>query len=98
MPVANTVGIAMPDDFPTNAHNSVHDRLREYRNRNPDDPAWLECAAGWNAVARRFKTMATADEEFAQQIIAEQFGNVQEKALCRTMRCNYRKNTYTLFS
>jgi hypothetical protein len=72
MPVVNTVGIAMPDDFPTNAYNSVHDRLREYRNRNPDDPAWLEYAAGWNAVASRFKTMATADEEFAQQIIAEQ--------------------------
>jgi hypothetical protein len=71
MALVNTIGINMPDDFPTDAYNGVHDRLREYRNRNPDSATWLEYAAGWNAVASRFKTMADADEQFTQQIITQ---------------------------
>jgi hypothetical protein len=72
MSVVNTVGIEMPDDFPTSAYNSVRDRLRGYSDRNPDATAWVEYGAGWNAVARRFKTMAEADERFTHQIIREQ--------------------------
>jgi hypothetical protein len=69
--MVNTIGINMPDDFPTDAYNSVHDRLREYRNRNPDSAAWLEYAAGWNAVASRFKTMAEADKQFTLQLTTQ---------------------------
>ncbi len=71
MALVNTIGINMPDDFPTDAYNGVQDRVREYRNRNPDLPPWLEYATGWNAVASRFKTMADADKQFTGQIITQ---------------------------
>ena len=70
--IVNTVGIDMPDDFPSVQYNCVHDNLRQYRDRDPDSAQWLEYAAGWNAVAIRFKSMADADEHFTCQIIEEQ--------------------------
>jgi hypothetical protein len=66
MTVSHAIGIDMPNDFPTDAHNVVVKKLSPYQPRNPD--VWSELAAGWNAVAIRFKSAANADERYTVSI------------------------------
>jgi hypothetical protein len=58
------IGIDMPDDFPTEAHNEVVERLGRY-------PSVPEIAAGWNAVAIRFKSVANADARYTVSMKSE---------------------------
>jgi hypothetical protein len=90
MTIVNTIGINMPDDFPVDAYNGVHDRLREYRSRNPAASAWLEYAAGWNAVAMRFKTMGDADEQYIRQIITAGRASLSHDEMQLQEECLYR--------
>ena len=86
MAIVNTIGINMPDDFSVDAYNDVHDRLREYSNRNP----WLEYTAGWNAVAMRFKTMGDADEQYIRQIITAGRASLSHDEMQLQEECLYR--------
>jgi len=77
------IGIDMPDDFPTLAHNSVTGTLSTYQRH----ALWPECAAGWNGVARRFFAAAKADASFTGSITVNGTGptlderQTQEEAL-----------------
>jgi hypothetical protein len=55
------LGIDMPDDFPTEAHNEVVEKLGSAPSKSE---VGGELAAGWNAVAIRFKSAANADEGY----------------------------------
>jgi hypothetical protein len=66
MAISDAIGIDMPGDFPCDAHNAVVKALAPYQPRNPD--ICSELAAGWNAVAIRFKTVANADGRFTASI------------------------------
>lgn len=82
MALAQTIGIDMPEDFPTPAYNAVNVKLAG-RQLNPF--LWTECASGWNAVASRFKTAADANELFVASIrentTSHREFQVQEEAL-----------------
>jgi hypothetical protein len=62
MAISKTIGIDMPDDFPTSAHDAVGVKLGPYQPGNPE--VWTEYGGGWNAIAFRFKTAAMADDRF----------------------------------
>jgi hypothetical protein len=79
MAVAQTIGIEMPDDFPTAAYNAVYVRLGRYQPRNP--ALWGEYAGGWNAVAIRFRTAASADEKFTASITRNFAASLDERQL-----------------
>jgi hypothetical protein len=66
MATSQTIGIDMPEDFPTTAHNAVNVKLGSYQTRAPS--MWAEYASGWNAVAIRFKTTTAADAMFTASI------------------------------
>ena len=66
MAIAGAIGIEMPEDFPTAAHNAVCETLGPHQPRNPS--VWREYAGGWNAVAIRFRTAADADNDFTSSI------------------------------
>ncbi|HEV2186168.1 MAG TPA: hypothetical protein VGR70_03110 [Stellaceae bacterium] len=63
---SDAIGIEMPRDFPTEAHNTLVRRLSPYQPSNPT--VWSELAAGWNAVATRFRSAADADKTFTASI------------------------------
>jgi len=77
------IGIDMPNDFPTLAHNNVTGKLGTHQRH----ALWPECAAGWNAVARRFFAAAKADDLFTGSITKNGAGpavderQIQEEAL-----------------
>jgi hypothetical protein len=82
MTLAQTIGIDMPHDFPTSAYNAVNVKLGPERPRDPN--VWGEYAAGWNAVASRFKMVADADDRFTRTIKQNRSHNdiqAQEEAL-----------------
>lgn len=66
MTVSEAICIDMPNDFCTAAHNAVVRKLGPFRPRNPE--IWSELAAGWKAVAIRFKSLANADERYTVSI------------------------------
>ena len=83
MVISQTIGIDMPGDFPTIAHNAVNDKLKLCQPRNPK--VWSEYAGGWNAIAFRFSAAADADATFTASVklpvaSLEEY-QVQEKAL-----------------
>src|SRR5437763_13200806 len=61
-----TVGLEMPQDFPTDPYNAVHDSINSWPNR-PDVP-WLEYALAWNAVAYRFQALADHCDTFTASV------------------------------
>jgi hypothetical protein len=63
---SDAIGIEMPKDFPTEAHNMLVRKLGHYQPSNPI--VWSELAAGWNAVATRFSSTANADQVFTASI------------------------------
>lgn len=65
MTIANTIGIEMPPEFPTNAYNAVNDKIKE---RHAQGAPWKEYAGGWNAVAIRYRAAADADDAFTASI------------------------------
>jgi hypothetical protein len=80
MSLSNAVGINMPDDFNTAAHNAVVERISPHRPSNP--AVWSELASGWNAVAIRFKSMANADERYTASIRSKgAFGSSDERVI-----------------
>jgi len=85
MAISDATGIDMPNDFPAAAHNAVVEIFGPYQSRNPQ--IFSELAAGWNAVAIRFKTVANADERFTASIksrnafASSDERHVQEEAL-----------------
>jgi hypothetical protein len=66
MAISKTIGIDMPGDFPTTAHDAVNVKLGPYQPRNPN--VWTEYGGGWNAIAFRFKTATVADDRFTASI------------------------------
>jgi len=83
MAISQTIGIDMPNDFPTTAHDAVNTKLGPCRARAP--AMWAEYAGGWNAIAIRFRTAADADGSFTASIRAavpslDEY-QVQEQAL-----------------
>jgi hypothetical protein len=66
MAISRTIGIDMPDDFPTTAYDVVNAKLGSYQQRNPN--VWTQYAGGWNAIAFRFKTATVADDRFTESI------------------------------
>ena len=64
MAISQTIGVNMPDDFPTTAHNAVHVKLIPCQPR----VEWTQYAGGWNAIAFRFKTITVIDETFTVSI------------------------------
>ncbi len=66
MAISQAIGIDMPLDFATDAHNSVVQRLGKYQKNNAE--IWSELAGGWNAVAHRFNTMANADQKYTASL------------------------------
>jgi hypothetical protein len=66
MATSQTIGIDMPEDFPTTAYNAVSVKLRSYQRCAPS--IWTDYATAWNAVARRFKTTTDADAIFIASI------------------------------
>lgn len=66
MAISKTIGIDMPDDFPTTPHDAVNLKLGPYQPGKPD--VWMEYGGGWNAIAFRFKTAAVADDRFTASI------------------------------
>ena len=46
MAISRTIGIDMPDDFPTTAYDVVNAKLGSYQQRNTN--VWTEYAGGWN--------------------------------------------------
>src|SRR5262249_1795612 len=85
MTISNAIGINMPPDFPTDAHNEVVEKLGPYQPQNPR--LLSEVAAAWNAVAIRFKTVANADERYTFSIMSNEASSspdervVQQEAL-----------------
>jgi hypothetical protein len=81
--MSDAIGINMPSDFPTLAHNDLSSRLGAYQR----EVLWPECAAGWNGVARRFFAAAKADSSFTASVRKSGTGpafderQVQEEAL-----------------
>ena len=70
------IGIDMPDDFPTDAHNEVVEKLGPCPARSE---IGAELAAGWNAVAIRFKSAVNADERYTVSIKSrEALGSADE--------------------
>jgi hypothetical protein len=63
---SDAIGIEMPQDFPTEAHNTLVRILGPYQPSNP--VVWSELAAGWNAVATRFRSTANADQAYTASI------------------------------
>jgi hypothetical protein len=77
MTMSNAIGIDMPNDFRTDAHNEVVKKLDFYQPSNPD--IWSELAAGWKAVAIRFKAVANADQRYTVSINSkESFSSADE--------------------
>jgi hypothetical protein len=68
MAIVQTIGIDMPSDFPTVPYNAINATIGLYRPKAPSLVLWGEYAAGWNAVASRFKTAADADNAFNASI------------------------------
>ncbi len=66
MAISKIIGIDMPGDFPTTAHDAVGVKLGPYQTGNPD--VWTEYGGGWNAIAFRFKTATVADDRFTASI------------------------------
>jgi hypothetical protein len=80
MTISHAIGIDMPSDFRTDAHNEVVKKLRPYQASNPDTLS--ELAAGWNAVAIRFKSLAKADEGYTVSIKSkEAFSSPDERVI-----------------
>jgi hypothetical protein len=61
-----TIGIESPIEFPTDAYESVHAKLRNCRDSHPI--AWGQYAGAWNAVAYRFLACVQHDEAFTASI------------------------------
>ena len=59
------LGIDMPDDFPTEAHNEVVEKLGAAPSKSEIGG---ELAAGWNAVAIRFKSSASGDVGYRRSV------------------------------
>jgi hypothetical protein len=83
MVISQTIGIDMPEDFPTTAHNGVNDKLKPCQPRNPN--VWSEYGSGWNAIAFRFSAATDADATFTTSLkrpasSLEEY-EIQEKAL-----------------
>jgi hypothetical protein len=51
MALLNTVGLEMPDDFPSNAVWRAHERVAKALGNEND--AWREFGGGWNGMAYR---------------------------------------------
>jgi hypothetical protein len=66
MAISKIIGIDMPDDFPTTAHDAVGVKLGPYQPGKPG--VWTEYGGGWNAIAFRFKTAAIANDRFTASI------------------------------
>lgn len=72
--ILTTVGISMPEDFPFEEYEAVHERMRNLRDRNEN--VWSLYASSWNAVAFRFCSCAEHDDNFTQSVI--RFGSAPE--------------------
>jgi hypothetical protein len=79
MAVSQAIGIDMPNDFCTAAHNAIVKKLGPFRPQNP--AIWSELAAGWNAVAIRFKSLANADERYTVSIKSEEASSSHHELL-----------------
>ena len=62
----STVGLEMPDDFPSNSYEAIHTLVTARKDTYPD--AWREYAGAWNAVAYRFLSCARHDEAFTDTV------------------------------
>lgn len=49
---AQTIGVEMPDDFPTLYYNQIHLAFSKYSESRPS--IWRECGSAWNGVAYRY--------------------------------------------
>jgi hypothetical protein len=64
--VVETVGLEMPDDFPTGVYNAINQRVKP--KREPYPALWFEYGTGWNAVAYRFRACVEHGEAFAESV------------------------------
>jgi hypothetical protein len=62
----SSIGIEMPDDFPTQPYEAIHNRMSIKRDSYLD--AWREFAAAWNAVAYRFLSCTEHDKAFTESV------------------------------
>jgi len=80
-----SVGFTPPPDFPTEAHNKVHQYLNKYKDTH--NVQWSLFGLGWNGLSYRYRAAAEYDYEFTSSV--KKFGNSpppeerynQEKAL-----------------
>jgi hypothetical protein len=76
------IGIDMPNDFHTDAHNEVVTKLGPYKPQSAPNVIWDGLVSGWNAVAIRFKTVANADEKYTVSIRSkEAFSSSDERVV-----------------
>ena len=62
----STVGVELPDSFPSAPYDSVHSRMKNAGDRYP--VVWPEYSGAWNAIAYRYLACSTHSEVFVRSI------------------------------
>jgi hypothetical protein len=67
--ILSNIGISMPQGFPIQPYELVHERLRKKIDSNKE--SWQLFAEGWNAFAYRFLACSEHNESFSSSIVKD---------------------------
>jgi len=62
----SSIGLIMPDDFPSDLYDDVNHRIS--KNRDDYLSSWYQFAGGWNAIAYRFLSCTDSNDDFILSI------------------------------